>query len=377
MIDLKLFLNVLKSNGVTMYTGVPDSLLKDFCAFIKDTEPSKKNIITANEGNAIALAAGHYLGTGEIALVYMQNSGLGNSVNPITSLVDKEVYSIPVLLLIGWRGEPGVKDQPQHVKQGRITTSLLETLEIPYEIFSSDTRDVENIVKKAINYMKENGSPFAILVKKGTFEKYKMNTTDSSSVKITREEAIEVIANNLPNDSVIVSTTGKASRELFEIRERFSQKHNRDFLTVGSMGHSSSIALGVALGNSRKVFCLDGDGSIIMHMGSLAIIGDMHPENFYHFVLNNESHDSVGGQPTVGRVVDFPSIAKACGYSYAKKVNTIKELEQEVKDISAKKGPLLIEVKVRKGSRSDLGRPTKTPIENKNAFISYLRKLMG
>lgn len=373
MISLHEFLKALKENGVTMFTGVPDSLLKDFCAYVRDNESPERNIITANEGNAIALAAGHYLGTGEIALTYMQNSGLGNSVNPLTSLVDKQVYSIPVLLLIGWRGEPGVKDEPQHVKQGRVTIKLLETLEIPYEIVSSETKDIEAAVYKAVEYMKSNLSPYAIVVKKGSFEEYKDVGSEGAIRELSREEAIEIIVNSMPSDSVIVSTTGKASRELFEIRERLAQGHKRDFLTVGSMGHSSSIALGISLGNRKKVFCLDGDGAVIMHMGSMAIIGNMNPKNFFHIVLNNESHESVGGQPTVGGKIDIPAIAKACGYKHTESVSTKKDLEEAIKRTQTCKGPLLIEVRVRKGARKDLGRPTSTPIENKEAFVGFLR----
>ncbi|WP_214079181.1 phosphonopyruvate decarboxylase [Mesotoga sp.] len=373
MISLHEFLTALKENGVTLFTGVPDSLLKDFCAYVRDNESRERNIITANEGNAIALAAGHYLGTGEVALAYMQNSGLGNSVNPLTSLVDREVYSIPVLLLIGWRGEPGVKDEPQHVKQGRVTTKLLETLEIPYEIVSPETREITTVVERAVNHMKTNLSPYAIVVKKGSFEDYKGVGSEGPIQELSREEAIEIIVKTIPSDSVIVSTTGKASRELFEIRERLSQGHERDFLTVGSMGHSSSVALGISLGNRKKVFCLDGDGAVIMHMGSMAIIGDIKPKNFFHIVLNNESHESVGGQPTVGGKIDIPAIAKACGYERTESVSTKKDLEAAMKRIQTCQGPLLIEVKVRKGARKDLGRPTSTPIENKEAFVGFLR----
>lgn len=373
MISLHEFLTALKENGVTLFTGVPDSLLKDFCAYVRDNESRERNIITANEGNAIALAAGHYLGTGEVALAYMQNSGLGNSVNPLTSLVDREVYSITVLLLIGWRGEPGVKDEPQHVKQGRVTTKLLETLEIPYEIVSPETREITTVVERAVNHMKTNLSPYAIVVKKGSFEDYKGVGSEGPIQELSREEAIEIIVKTIPSDSVIVSTTGKASRELFETRERLSQGHERDFLTVGSMGHSSSIALGISLGNRKKVFCLDGDGAVIMHMGSMAIIGDMKPKNFFHIVLNNESHESVGGQPTVGGKIDIPAISKACGYERTESVSTKKDLEEAMKRTQRCQGPLLIEVKVRKGARKDLGRPTSTPIENKEAFIGFLR----
>ncbi len=372
MIDCKKFYEMLVNNDLDFFAGVPDSLLKDFCAYITDNSPPQKNIIAANEGNAIALASGYHLATGKFGLVYLQNSGLGNSVNPLTSLADKEVYSIPILLLIGWRGEPNVKDEPQHVKMGKITLKMLETLGIPYETLNEN---FEEQIKKAKQYMETNKAPYAIVVKKGTFAKYELKDEEKSSFNLTREEAIKTIVALLEEDDIIVSTTGKTSRELFEFREEKRQGHEKDYLTVGSMGHSSSIALGIALEKpKRQVYCFDGDGALIMHMGALSTIGQLKPKNFKHIVFNNFAHDSVGGQPTASSNIDFVMIAKANGYNDAFSAKTKEELAKLVKKIKTMDGPVLLEIKVSKGSRSNLGRPTTTPIQNKEEFMRFLRK---
>ncbi|MBN4049056.1 phosphonopyruvate decarboxylase [archaeon AH-315-M20] len=372
MISCEKLFETFKKNNLLFFTGVPDSLLKDFCAYVTDNTPKEKNIITSNEGNAIALAAGHYLATGKFGLVYMQNSGLGNTTSPLTSLADSEVYSIPMLLLIGWRGEPGVKDEPQHVKMGKVTLSLLDNLNIPYKILNDN---YENIIKEAKRYMEKNKSPFAIVVKKGTFEKYTLKNKKETNYELNREEAIKIIVPLLDEKDIIVSTTGKTSRELFELREENKQGHEKDFLTVGSMGHSSSIALGIALQKpGRIVYCFDGDGALIMHMGSLSSIGQQKPKNFRHIVFNNFAHDSVGGQPTAAWNIDIPKIAKANGYVDAFSVETKEEIIDYVKKIKEMGGPVLLEVKVNKGSRKDLGRPTTTPIENKEGFMQFLQQ---
>jgi len=275
MISCKKFYDYLAKGEIDFFTGVPDSLLKDICAYVSDNAPQKRNIIAANEGNAVALAAGYYLATGKIGLVYMQNSGLGNAVNPLTSLADPEVYSVPMLLLIGWRGEPGVKDEPQHVKMGKVTLNLLETLGMPYRILDED---YENKINDAIEYMKNNKAPYALVVKKGVFEEYKLQKKVKTNYELNREGAIKTVVQLLDEMDVVVSTTGKTSRELFELRDSNKQGHEKDFLTVGSMGHSSSIALGIALEKpNRNVYCFDGDGALIMHMGALSTIGNLKP----------------------------------------------------------------------------------------------------
>lgn len=375
-ITIESFYNELKNHGLEFFTGVPDSLLKSFCAYVADHTPAEKNVITANEGGAIALASGYHLATGKIGVVYMQNSGQGNAINPLTSLADSDVYSIPMLLIIGWRGEPGVHDEPQHVKQGKITLGLLETLGIPHEVISKDWRSVKEGLKKAVQYMQEKQAPYAIVVKKEIFEDYKSDKIIiEEDLEMSREDAVGVIAQQLSPNDVIISTTGKTSRELYEYREGNGKDHSHDFLTVGSMGHASQIALGVALSKpDRHVYCIDGDGSVLMHAGSLAIIGSQAPKNFKHVILNNGAHDSVGGQPTAGFKVDFLSMAKACGYKYAFGAKTKDDLEIKLKQFINSPGPALLEVRVRMGARKDLGRPTTTPLENKQALMKMLRE---
>lgn len=376
MVDTALFYENLIKNQIEFFTGVPDSLLKDFCAYIKDNSPSENNIIAANEGNSVGIATGYYLATGKIPLVYMQNSGLGNVINPLTSLTDKLVYGIPMILLIGWRGEPGVKDEPQHKKQGIITKELIEVLGVKYEVLSEDTsnEEAEKMIKRLHSYAKENKETVALIAKKKTFTEYKLINNANSNFELSREEAIEVLLSKIDENSVIVSTTGMASRELFEIREKRKESHEKDFLTVGSMGHASQIALGIALNNKDKdVYCIDGDGALLMHLGGLAIIGSQSCENFKHIVINNGAHDSVGGQDTVALNLDFKQVAISLGYKKAYRCETMYELEEISKEIKNINGPIFLEILVRKGARKDLGRPTTTPVQNKDAFMEFLK----
>ncbi len=375
MIGPLFFQQCLSSHGMDFYAGVPDSLLKNFCACLTDTIDARHHLIAANEGAAIGLAAGHYLATGRIPVVYMQNSGLGNTVNPLMSLMDKEVYNMPVLLLIGWRGEPGVKDEPQHVKQGKVTCSLLEAMNIRYEIMEMDETTLKGQIERVAEALYTTKEPFALVIRKGTFDSYALPEEKESLLELSREEAIREVAAHWNQNEVTVSTTGMISRELFEYREATGEGHGRDFLTVGSMGHASQIALGIALEQpERKVCCMDGDGASIMHMGSWAIIGQSAPANFYHILFNNGAHDSVGGQPTVGLHIDFPAIAIACGYKTVFSVTTRKELDEVLAQIDNCEAPVLLEIKVKKGARKDLGRPTTTPIENKESLMKLLNE---
>jgi len=374
MISPAFFIETLKSNGIDFFAGVPDSLLKNICAYIADHVDGSHNIITANEGAAIGLAAGYHLATGKAGVVYMQNSGEGNIINPLASLTDREVYNIPVLLLIGWRGRPGVHDEPQHVKQGKVTTGLLNVMGVNYEVLSKEEDKAAAQIAKAAKALKEN-QVFALVIEKDTFDEYKLQNVEVNDLTMTREEAIQAVASALGPKDVIVSTTGMISRELFEARAAWGQGHERDFLTVGSMGHASQIALGIALEKKdRKVWCFDGDGATIMHMGSMAIVASKKPSNYIHVVFNNGAHDSVGGQPTVGLKIDLPAIAKAVGYTAAYSVSTKEQLNDQLKQLSVPQGPILLEVKVKKGNRKDLGRPTTTPIQNKEALMAFLNK---
>lgn len=375
MVSCKFFYQLLAEQGVDFFTGVPDSLLKDFCAYVTDHVPAKNHIIAANEGGAVALACGRYLATGNIALVYMQNSGEGNATNPLVSIADPDVYSIPVLLLIGWRGEPGTKDEPQHIKQGKITLSFLEALKVPYRILPETENQAKDCLQEVFAVLKSSSAPAALIVRKGTFEPYQLQHEEQVLFEMTREEAIKAAVDNLAESDIVVSTTGKTSRELYEYRDQINDAHNKDFLTVGSMGHASQIALAIALAKpKRQVFCFDGDGAAIMHMGALAIIGAKKVKNFKHIIFNNGTHDSVGGQPTVGFAISLTDIAKGCGYKLILQTDKRSEISEKMKQLRSAQGPALLEVKVRKGARDNLGRPKIPPKENKMDFMEFLSK---
>ena len=372
MIRPQFFIDQLNQRGINFFAGVPDSLLKNMCAYIADTLDEEHNVIAANEGGAIGLAAGYHLATGKVGCVYMQNSGEGNIINPLASLTDREVYNIPVLLLIGWRGRPGVHDEPQHVKQGKVTTGLLNVMGINYDILSNDEEVAARQLDKAVQSLAAN-EVYALVIEKDTFEAYTLQHVEHNDLTLSREEAIQLTAAATSPRDVIVSTTGMISRELFEYRAQQGQSHERDFLTVGSMGHASQIALGIAMSQpERRVWCFDGDGASIMHMGGMAIVASKHPRHYVHVVFNNGAHDSVGGQPTVGLHIDLPAIARAVGYQACWSVSTQAELQAALAQLTQFEGPVLLEVKVKKGNRKDLGRPTTTPIENKEALMHFL-----
>ena len=365
------FVDILK---VDFYTGIPDSYLRPLCNYLmlKYGINSQHHIMASNEGNCVGLAAGYYLATGRIPVVYMQNSGEGNIINPVASLLNDKVYAIPMIFIIGWRGEPGVHDEPQHIFQGEITTKLLDTLEIEYFIIDKYTTLEEFKVQyDKFLVLLNRGKSVAFIIKKGTFifeEKiqYKNNYT------MLREEVIRRIVKN-SHDDLLVSTTGKASRELFEIREQNGQGHESDFLTVGSMGHTSSIALGLALNNpNRRIWCIDGDASMLMHMGAMAIIGNNSPKNFIHVIINNSAHETVGGMPTVAADIDIAKLAESLKYKNIFSVTTYNDLEFALNSVKIDKVLSLIEVKCGIGSRGNLGRPTTTPIENKNLFMNNM-----
>ena len=352
------------------FCGVPDSQLSSFCDYV---EENCENIIAANEGNALGIATGYYLATGNYPVVYLQNSGLGNIVNPVTSLTHSEVYSIPVIYVVGWRGQPGVHDEPQHIKQGAITPELLDLLDINYMVINEETslNDLKSCFDNEFIPKLNNNESVCILVSKGAFEKY--NLIKSNEYSLTREKAIQIVASFLNDGDMVVSTTGKSSRELFEFREANNQGHGNDFLTVGSMGHSSSIALGVALNTDKKVFCFDGDGAILMHMGSLGLIGNKKPKNFYHIMFNNSAHESVGGLPTIMSDIEINQIVLACGYNGVFNASNIDELNNILPNFVSSEGPVFLNIYVNISSRKDLGRPTNTPLENKIEFIKTLK----
>jgi len=372
-LNSKSFVDTLNKHGIDFFTGIPDSLLCEFCDELvaRYGTVGKKHIVAHNEGGSVALASGYYLARNKIPCVYMQNSGIGNALNPITSLTHQKVYGIPILYVIGWRGEPGIKDEPQHLFQGASTLKLLTDMEIEYFIIDKSTplEEIDNILSQyRINFIA--GKSLALVVRQNTFcgNDYKY----CNNYILNREQAISSIVNNVGND-VIVATTGKISRELFEVRKMRNEKHEKDFLTVGSMGHCIMIALGIALQlPKRRVWCLDGDGSVLMHMGSMSIVGYQKPEKFIHIMLNNAAHDTVGGMPTVADNIDFQKIAEACGYTYVYKAEDIESLKSILEQVKMREGLFFIEVLVALGSRPNLGRPSITTSDNKNSFMDFL-----
>lgn len=372
MIRCEEFHDWLAARGVDFFAGVPDSLLKPFCFYLAD-HVGAKHVVAANEGGAVAVACGYHLATGKVPLVYLQNSGQGNTINPLLSLADRDVYSIPQVLLIGWRGEPGTADEPQHVKQGKVTVNLLEAMGIPWRHLPSEPAAAARCVDELVAIAVDESRPVALLVSKGTFEPYKAKSCPANSFEMTREQAIEVVTANLGDTDAIVATTGHISRELYECRARAGEGHEREFLTVGSMGHASQIAMGIALAQpGRQVVCLDGDGAMLMHMGAAAIVGAAGVSNFKHIILNNGVHDSVGGMPSAGLRVSFTEIARACGYTDAWRVERPEDVVGKVAELRAARGPAMLEIMVQKGARSDLGRPETSPLENKKVFMQFL-----
>jgi phosphonopyruvate decarboxylase len=368
------FYDALVERGVDFFTGVPDSLLKDFCGYVDDVADPSRHIIAANEGNAVALATGYHLATSRSALVYLQNSGLGNAVNPLTSLADPEVYSIPMLLLVGWRGAPGRKDEPQHVKQGRITPDLLTLLGVPHRVLPGSLDEAVAAIDEAVEVMRSESRPYALLVEEDTFATHVRESDEPDAHPLTREDALRALLPALGGRDAVVSTTGKTSRELLAYREASGQAAASDFLTVGSMGHASTIALGVALSRrDRTVYCIDGDGAVLMHMGALAIVGVHGPANLRHVVINNGAHDSVGGQRTVAFAVDLGAVAAACGYRAVRTADDAASIDRAMRELSEIAGPTMLEIRTRRGARPDLGRPKSSPVENKEAFMAFLR----
>ena len=363
--------------GSDFYTGVPDSQLKALCNYLMNEYgiDQKHHIIAANEGNCTALAAGYHLATGKVPVVYMQNSGEGNIINPVASLLNDQVYAIPVVFIVGWRGEPGIHDEPQHIYQGEVTVKLLEDMDIQTFVIGKDTTDEEVAsAMESFRTVLAAGKDVAFIIRKGALS-YDGKVKYENSNTMVREEIIQHIVKASGEDP-IVSTTGKASRELFETRVANGQDHKYDFLTVGSMGHSSSIALGVALNKPEtRVWCVDGDGAVLMHMGAMAVLGANAPKNLIHVVINNGAHETVGGMPTVAANLDLVAIAKACGYPNAVSVDSFEALDAELEAAKARNALSLIEVKCSIGAREDLGRPTTTALENKQNFMAYLKTL--
>lgn len=377
MIDPVEFTDSLERLDIRFVAGVPDSLLKDVCACLTARFPPPRHVIAANEGSAAGLAIGHYLATGRPALVYLQNAGLGNIVNPVASLADPQVYGVPMVLMIGWRGEiladgRQLHDEPQHVKQGQITLAQLDLLGVPFRVVDGQTGAIEPILRELVELALSKSCPVALVVRKQSFSPFKPPAAAERGA-LSRENAIRAVVAALPADVPIVSTTGMASRELFELRKAAGQGHAGDFLTVGGMGHASQIAAGIAMARpGRPVVCLDGDGAMLMHLGGLAVSADC--PNLLHVVINNGAHDSVGGQPTKGAALDFTRIAKACGYSRAFRAASKEEIGPAIRAMLEGSGSSLVEIQCRRGARPDLGRPDRSPEHGKQDFMQFLQK---
>ena len=378
MIDQKRFLNVLLDAGVDFFTGVPDSYLNGFCNCLLENVSAERNVIAANEGNAVAIACGYYFSTGKVPLVYMQNSGMGNAINPLLSLAGKDVYSVPMVLLIGWRGEPGTGDHAQHKMQGELTTKLLDLMEIPFVIAKDNDDLLEKQVKQLIEIVQQERKIVAIIARKGVFApKEKSTAPVENGYPLFREEAIEAVLDAMPKDTIYVATTGRATRELYFLREKRGEGHNWDFLNVGSMGHASSVALGLALENkNRKVVCLDGDAALLMHMGALSMVSNLDVPNFMHVVLNNGAHESVGGQPSVGMKLDFTTIEQGAGYqTIGHPVVAREEIIDAVQNLIEGDKAAFIDVRIKKGLSSKLPPLNiSSHLELINGFMDELKK---
>ena len=373
MIEAKKFFEELLKKNFKSYIGVPDSLLKYFCAYVQDN--AENHIIANNEGTALALAAGQYLKTKSPSIVYLQNSGFGNLINPVLSLNDREVYALPVLLLIGWRGEPGINDEPQHIKQGRIMEPLLKTIGLEYTLMDKNS-SLSSIVSNAYDFIRKNKKPYAILIKKNTFDKYLLkNKSDESFYHDhpKREKILKNLIELFDKKTHFITTTGVCSRELFELRENLKQEHSRDLLTVGSMGHVLAIAQGIcSIEKNKRIVCIDGDGSVLMHLGSLSLNHNINAKNLVHIMINNGAHDSVGGQPTIAKKINFMLLAESLGYKYFFSSKSIVELKRSYKKIQNLNGPIFWEIFSSKGFRKDLARPTIPPINNVKDFMKNL-----
>ena len=351
MLDQKSVFEELSNHGVTFFTGVPDSYLNGFCNYAL-SHFGNRNIIAANEGNAVGIAAGHYFASGEVPLVYMQNSGLGNTINPLASMVDKDVYAVPMLLLIGWRGQGNSEpNHPQHKLQGEITPGILDVMHIPYSVLSDDNDEFATVVEKAVTYCKLKRQPYGLIAPKGVMADPDKPNNKDAKYPMSREEAIEIILDSMPDNTIYSATTGRATRELFFLREKRNETRARDFLNVGSMGHASSVALGIALEKQeRKVVVLDGDSAAMMHMGALTMVSKLDVPNFMHVILNNGAHESVGGQPSAGHRIDFTKIAEACGYATVGHAVTTEEgLKQAVAELSGCGKASFIDCRIHKG----------------------------
>lgn len=366
MLNPKDFFEILNiENGYEYFCGVPDSTLKSFCSFVDDH--AKDHLICANEGSAIGNAIGYHLATNKVPVIYMQNSGFGNAINPILSMASKEIYQIPMLIIIGWRGEPGLKDEPQHIHQGKVLLPSLDSMELDYDILPTKYESTQKLITDITSKIKSKKRPYFLVVKKGTFDNYESKQSKSLNT-LNRIEVIKEITQTFRSEKFI-SSTGYISRELFQIREETNTDHSLDFLTIGAMGHASQIAYSYAKHSKKRTICLDGDGSFLMHMGGATAIKSRPHTNIIHIVLNNGAHLSVGGQPTIAEKLSLDKIASECGFEHTYSVSSQSELTKTLTKIKDKTGPIFIDIKVNKEIKKDLMRPNLSPLEMKNLFM--------
>ena len=375
MIDQNTLFDQLNAMGLYFFTGVPDSLLNDFCLHLVNNVPDCQHIMAANEGNAIGIAAGYHMATSKIPVVYMQNSGIGNATNPLLSLTHPCVYSIPLILLIGWRGDPAIKDHAQHKKQGELTPVLMEDMDIPYQVLDADDTVIEKF-QWAANKAKELNAPVALIAKKAILTQKEKKQEYAESPLMNREEAISAVLDVFGKDAIYLATTGRATRELHEQIMIHGFSHEIEFLNVGAMGHLSSIGLGLAVGApDKKIVVFDGDAAAVMHMGSLATNGRYQPKNLIHIVLNNGVNESVGGQKSSGQVINLTAVAKGCGYETIPAfVESKEDLQKAVKQLAESNHLSFLDVHIRQGIRKDMPGLKIEHQHAKTALMNYLKK---
>ena len=374
MVNQQTLFQELDKLGVKFFTGVPDSLLNDFCLYLVNNIPDGRHVMAANEGNAIAIAAGNYMATGNIPVVYMQNSGIGNATNPLLSLTHDCVYGIPMILVIGWRGDPSINDHAQHKKQGELTPVLMSDMDIPYEILDADDTVIDKFTW-AVNKAKEISAPVALIAKKAILTQKEKKQTYADSKLMNREEAVAAVVDVIGEDAIYLGTTGRATREVHEQLIAHGIGEGHEWQNVGSMGHVSSVGLGLALARpDKRIVVFDGDAAAVMHMGALATNCRYKAGNMLHIVLNNGVNESVGGQPSAGYLIDLTTIAKACGYrTVGHPVETKEELQQIVRENHSGEMPLFIDVHVRQGIRSDM---PKLNIDHKAQKETLMKNLI-
>lgn len=373
MVNQQSLFEALDRLGVKFFTGVPDSLLNDFCLYMTNNIPDSRHVMAANEGNAIGIAAGSYMATGNIPLVYMQNSGIGNATNPLLSLTHNCVYGIPMILVIGWRGDPSINDHAQHKKQGELTPVLMKDMDIPYEILDNDDTVIEKFTW-AVTKAKEISSPVALIAKKAILTQKEKKQQYPESILMNREEAISAVIDVFGEDAIYLGTTGRATREVHEQLKMHGIGEGHEWQNVGSMGHVSSVGLGLALAcPDKKIVVFDGDAAAVMHMGALATNCRYKASNLIHIVLNNGVNESVGGQQSAGQLIDLTGVAKSCGYrNIGHAVENKEELQQVMRTLPGDDMPAFVDVHVRQGIRPDMPKLNIDHKAQKEALMKYI-----